>query len=386
MNVLSRHGLRHGMINLQVFTPTGLSKASPLCALTIQYQSHRQNSQKYRHASTASTARSNSPASTPLPARSQSPASATSTARPQSPSTAPSPLQSQPPPPSPVASKTYPQPTTSTPSKINPPLSTLPSELVVASRTPDQSTFNYLYSTGKSYLKFYKSGLLSVFSNIKSSQALVSSIPRGTSIPSAISTGILNRAEWQFILRSRQDIKKIPLFALVFICCGEFTPFVVLFMTTVVPRTCKIPKQIKADREKAAKRRQIGWDTGITASSSKALTISELDKDQVQHIGRTLNLYSTLWEKSGFGPPSSLIKSRLKKWQEYIETDDAAILANGGVAGLSEKELEIACEERGLEVLGKDSESLRKTLSSWLTRAKSGRSVALLLDPPEKWS
>ena len=198
--------------------------------------------------------------------------------------------------------------------------------------------------------------------------------------------GLLSRGEWLLIRRSNQDIKKVPLFALVFMICGEFTPLVVIFLSGVVPRTCKVPRQVLRDREKMEGRRRTSFREGtVTPSDEGKLNVEALPSNQLSHIGRSLGLYPSLLDRLGLGFPTSLLKRRIKQWHEYIAVDDAAIERLGGVERMEMEEVRIALEERGVDVLGVGDAQLRRSLQTWLGERKKRGAVRMVLVRPGAW-
>lgn len=272
--------------------------------------------------------------------------------------------------------------------RINPPSSTLPPPLVLPVRSPSQSAPGYYYSLGRAYLSFYKTGAKAVYNNWQTARSLRARLPTNTTPSDAVSKGLLSRGEWQLIRRSVQDIKKVPLFALVFMACGEFTPLVVVFMSSVVPRTCKVPKQVQKDREKAELRRQKSFREGTIAAddiSGANGVFDRLGSEQLLHIGRTLSLYPALLDRLG-GYPTALLQRKIRRWNDYIALDDAAIERNGGVPQMELEEIRIASEERGLDVLGRNDGQLKGTLMSWIEARKREPVVSLLLTRPAIWA
>ena len=65
----------------------------------------------------------------------------------------------------------------------------------------------------------------------------------------------MSRAEWQLDMRSRAEMRRVPIFAVILAVFGEWTPLVVMFATPIVPYNCRIPRQIRKSREKQHKRR-----------------------------------------------------------------------------------------------------------------------------------
>ena len=270
---------------------------------------------------------------------------------------------------------------------VNPPSSTLPGPLVLPVRAESQSAPSYFFSLGKAYLSFYKTGAKAVYTNFKASQSITSRLPPSTSVSDALEKGLLSRAEWQLIWRSRQDIKKVPLFALVFMICGEFTPLVVLFMAGVVPRTCMIPKQVQMMREKReARRAQSFRDGTLDQASRNTPEVDDLKSFQLVHIGRSLGLYPALFDRLFGGFPTAALRARVRRWKEYLELDDVAIERNGGVQEMEMEEVRIAAEERGLDVLGKNDTQLKGVLNDWLAARKNQPVIPLLIARPSAWT
>ena len=268
---------------------------------------------------------------------------------------------------------------------INPPSSTLPPPLVLPSRSPSQSTISYYFALGKAYLGFYKIGAKAVYTNFLESRALINRLPPSLSVLDALKQGQLSRGEWQFIRRSGQDFAKVPLFALVFFVCGEFTPLVVLFIGGVVPRPCRIPKQIESMREKAEERRQRSFRSGTLQSNRISPTIEGLRQNELQHIGRSLGLYSKWWDRIFNGAPTALVRRRAQKWIEYLSLDDMAITRDGGVGRMEIEEVRIALEERGVDILGKNDTVLNTQLRTWLDIRKFQPVTRLLVTRPSVW-
>ena len=183
----------------------------------------------------------------------------------------------------------------------------------------------------------------------------------------------------------------MPLFILVFIVCGEFTPLVAIFFSGAVPRSLWVPKQVQKAREKVEARRR-----EVFRNPPEGLKIEEkreeshkLSKAQIVHIGRSLGLYSSLWDRIDL-PPLWLITRRIKKRMKFVELDDFAIRRDGGVEKMEPAEVELAVEMRGLDILGREEEESRRSLSQWLLNRKylAGRGLSvkrLYLTRPSVW-
>lgn len=49
-----------------------------------------------------------------------------------------------------------------------------------------------------------------------------------------------------------------------------------------------------------------------------------------------------------------------------LEVDDLAIERDGGVGKMGGEEVKLACEERGIDILGKEERKLRRDLEQWM--------------------
>lgn len=309
-----------------------------------------------------------------------------------------------PPPPTPHASITTATRIIHNP-RVNPPASTLPPPLVLPTRSPDQGPLSYYFSLGRAYLAFYKTGLKAVYSNHLAARKITASLPPGTPAPRAASDGLLTRSDFQLLRRSRHDLVRIPLFALVVCVFGEFTPLVVLVLSDVVPRTCKIPRQVAAARERAERRRSVSFRSAalgapgaasVSAAAragaeagggrSPAEEVAGLGREQVLHVGRSLGLFGRWWDRVGLGPPGGLVRGRVRRWVEYLDLDDLLIRRDGGVEAMEVEEVRFALEERGLDVLGKNDGQLKGLLKSWLRERERVPVMRLLLTRPSVWA
>ena len=140
---------------------------------------------------------------------------------------------------------------------LNPPITTRPPPLHLPEKLPYLPKYKYYFRVGKAYAIFYKTGLKAIWTNYKLARALPDQIFSSGQVKlhQAVLDGLLSRADFQLIRRTRRDVKKVPLFALIWLICGEFTPLVVLFFTGAVPPTIWIPKQIQKARGEAEARR-----------------------------------------------------------------------------------------------------------------------------------
>lgn len=183
----------------------------------------------------------------------------------------------------------------------------------------------------------------------------------------------------------KSDLYKLPPFALLFAICGEFTPLVIVFVTGLVPRIIWIPKQVQGAREKARDRRRRCQQLGGFEQTAGAMIlrhdVSRLtgsrQREAYKYVAQSLNLYSESLDK--YVPsliPPGLVRRRVDRRLNDLEVDDLGIARDGGVRSMNEEEVVLACEERGLEILGKEESDLRKNLSAWIEeRVKRSREM-----------
>ncbi|KAL1303316.1 hypothetical protein AAFC00_006720 [Neodothiora populina] len=179
---------------------------------------------------------------------------------------------------------------------INPPRSTLPPPLVFPEKASDTSTPVYWYRVGRSYGRFYIAGVKATWKSYKVARELRNKIRASNADPANNTTGRndveakaypprrfmglmappflldvevymrregLMRSQLQLLLREREDMKKLPLFAVMVALFGEWLPLIVPFIPGRVPRTCRIPKQITGMRKAVEERRRDSFRQGL---------------------------------------------------------------------------------------------------------------------------
>ncbi|KAH8880385.1 hypothetical protein GQ53DRAFT_755208 [Thozetella sp. PMI_491] len=246
----------------------------------------------------------------------------------------------------------------------NPPATTRPPPLELPERKSDTSTFSHLFSTGKAYLSFYKTGLKNIYINRQLLQATSSASPGQPE----------TRSHLQLRTRTQHDLRCLPIFGVLLLICGEFTPFVVLLVPSLVPFTCRIPAQIaKIQRTTEARRQQSFADLSALTNGSEggAAALSQRVKDG--HAARSLGLVGAFWDRIGPWAPAWLSRRRVRARLSFLALDDELLLKAGGVPALEDSEVRLACAERGINVLGRSASDLRGVLGAWLRRSASGR-------------
>ncbi|KAI1361153.1 hypothetical protein F5Y08DRAFT_28217 [Xylaria arbuscula] len=282
---------------------------------------------------------------------------------------------------------------------LNPPASTRPPPLDLPVRDADTQLFTHLFRLGKAYTTFYKAGIKAVFTNrrllrdlpdtppphlpspstsTRGSTSTSTAPPPSSSSSSPLSSPTLDKSanptRSTLLLRARvrHDIARLPLFGLIVLICGEFTPLIVLLFPRLTPYTCRIPTQANVIRRGIEARR---------AASFRSLdhvdqTQTALTKVADGHICRSLGLGSAIWDKMGFSVPFA--RARAADVVSRIVQDDALLLrhAGGGGGGAEKLKLELvddevvlACEERGIDTLDKDVSELRGRLADWLIKS-----------------
>lgn len=279
---------------------------------------------------------------------------------------------------------------------VNPPRSTRPPPLALPERSESQTVFIYLWNTGRAYGTFYKEAVKAVWFNNRAAQIVRDRITKGKQVKTALEAatkGLITRSEWQILQRNRHDIGKLPVFGLMVLLFGEWLPLLVPFIPGAVPGTARIPKQIIGMRMKAEERRRRSFREGIAEPGKDQLpdnrvevagrpgghadwpvveteylksTVGMLRADQLLHLSTCLGLHSNIWDRIQLYPPSFVIKHRVGQRMQYLALDDKLLLKSGGASRLSFEELQIACEERGLDILGKKEAALRGSMAFWL--------------------
>lgn len=275
------------------------------------------------------------------------------------------------------------QPTqTTSPTAANPPASTRPPPLSLPPRDPAASTFSHLFATGKAYLTFYKTGFKQIYVNTRLVWSLgsASGLPPDTpsppghpAEPPTLRPAATTRSTELLKRRWRHDIRRLPLFALMFIVCGEFTPLVVLALPSVVPLTCRIPRQIEKLRRATEDRRRASSARIHDKSRAGAnKSVALLSRAEVTaHVARSLGLISPLWDRLPLpdAAVAVLASRRVRAHVAYLDRDGHLLSQAGGVPALEDDEVALACEDRGLPVVDRPAAELREELRRWVALA-----------------
>ncbi|CAG5147967.1 uncharacterized protein ALTATR162_LOCUS2125 [Alternaria atra] len=309
------------------------------------------------------------------------PTSSPSTRKPQSPPLVPAQIST---------SKATTVPTLRAKEKLNPPLFTYAPEISVPARNPDVNVVKWLYRAGRAYLTFYKTGISHVRQTLKLAKTLRE---KAAQIPNKSTSEVLTRAEWQIVRRSRSDALRLPVFGLLVLLLGEWLPLVVMYITPVIPEACRIPQQVQRSLRKLEDKRQdrlrrIALDAmrlmsrdrppiGTATSAAPSISLpksgqimpvttkkwNEMTLFELSLTAAQLDCYPAIFDWLPLTAPKFLLQRNVRKKLEYLKIDDKLIERDGGWAALGKEELQRACVDRGLPVLGKREDELRKALA-----------------------
>lgn len=233
-----------------------------------------------------------------------------------------------------------------------------------------QTTAKYYFSLGRKYLAFYKNGLKNVWHNYKLARAIKTrlGIRNHGQVLSAVRAGQISRNEYQILLRSQHDVKKLLPFLVVFTICGEFTPLVIPFLgTKAVPTTCVLPKQAwplvaTIDRNVYDNMKSKNGGEAILPPFEHPFWIvpkiydlrqpepDEMDPDHIMHLAHSLGLATVHipWPIAGRYLARSYYHRRLKDRYRQLVIDDYLLIREGGAQSLQdEKEVRMALVARG---------------------------------------
>lgn len=283
---------------------------------------------------------------------------------------------------SPAATTTV--PTLKAKENLNPPHFTYAPNLAVPARKADQNIASYLWKAGRAYLTFYKTGI----SHVRQTSKLAKTLrEKAAKSPNRDITEALTRAEWQVVLRSKKDVMRLPAFGALVLLLGEWLPLVVLYLTPVIPEACRIPQQVQRELSKREQIRQqrlrrvsldamrlMSQDRRPAGSTTDVKSASTDNAAVVKSAAQNMTLYELLLASSRYNchsrifdllhitPPKVLLKRNVGERLAYLRKDDALIIRDGGWAALNKEEVDRACVERGIDVLGKKEDELRKAL------------------------
>jgi hypothetical protein len=211
------------------------------------------------------------------------------------------------------------------------------------------------------YVSFYKTGLKHIYTNTRLlySKKLREGTGEGEELrPPRAGT----RAHMHLKLRWSYDVRRLPLFALILIVCGEFTPLVVLALPRAVPLPCRIPRQVEKLEKEDQKWREEGRREVVTSANTAGNGNGGGGKGgaPVTGLAKILGLPIRWWT------PRSVLQSSVEKRLRFLDEDDRLLVRAGGAEALVPEEVRLACADRGIEVMGRGEKELRGVLGRWL--------------------
>ena len=145
-----------------------------------------------------------------------------------------------------------------------------------------------------------------------------------------------------------------------------------------MPWTCRIPKQITSDRKKLEERRRSSF-RNLTIPPPKEAGVEGLNREQLMHISWSLGLSSRVWDWADVLLTDGLLRKKVRERLEYLRMDDTLIMEGGGIREMEVDETQMACVERGIDVLGRTEAEVRKELGLWLRTREHVPAETLLL-------
>ncbi|KAF1362318.1 hypothetical protein EJ07DRAFT_107444 [Lizonia empirigonia] len=295
--------------------------------------------------------------------------------------------------------------------KLNPPSFTYAPELSVPARKEGQNYASYLFSCGKAYLTFYKSGISHTRQTLKFAKTLRARLTaQGHAVSQDIAgNGVLSRAEWQVLRCSKRDLLRLPVMGFLILALGEWLPLVVVYLTPVIPEACRIPAQVERTLRKLEARRRdrlnriamdaqrlqtrdrtprtdedairlaaaaegllspdskFGKEGGLAMASAiiPPSASQDLSLFHLLLLSARLNCHARLFDTLYLTPPKWLLQRSVSRTLAYLTQDDELIRRDGGSQALDKQELQRACVDRGIDVLGKSEAEQRKSLARW---------------------
>lgn len=234
----------------------------------------------------------------------------------------------------------------------------------------------YYFALGKSYLRFYKTGFQHIWVNYKEvrkiwrrlgvrhgrrvEQVVKYGLPSASGERERQTLPVLTRDDYQLLLRARHDLGKLLPFSIIFLICGEFTPFVILAIgSAVVPYTCRIPQQEQRDflrpvRIQSQYKAHLDnlHTQGAAAVSQWQLEFLEAYRLHLHPFTRPFPVLGALWHRFVSGP-------RLRKHCEQVLCDTILIRREGGFSKLAPREVFLWSFKLGLPALTQHMEAVR---------------------------
>ena len=174
---------------------------------------------------------------------------------------------------------------------------------------------------------------------------------------------------------------------LLFLVFGEWLPLVVIYATPVIPLTCRIPLQVRKQRQRIEERRMKSFrgESGKVPSpellkgATSQITSQERDGERLavvktstidpyvfNHIARNCNLFPRVFDLPILNVLQYFfnVPSRCWMYLEYLH--DAGYSPMATPSKLRDEEARMAAIDRGIDVLGRPIAEVRRDLGLWL--------------------
>lgn len=202
---------------------------------------------------------------------------------------------------------------------------------------------------------------------------------------------------------------RLPVMGFLILALGEWLPLIVIYLTPVIPEACRIPVQVeRVLRKKEEKRKErleriamhalrlqsqdrtpgtdenairlaaaaegllspeskVGKEGGIAMANAivPPAASADLGLFHLLLLSARLDCQPRILDKLYLTPPKWLLQRNVGKTLAYLTQDDELIRRDGGSQALDKQELQRACVDRGIDVLGKSEAEQRKSLSQW---------------------
>lgn len=248
---------------------------------------------------------------------------------------------------------------------------------------------------------FFKAGFRAIYTNYQQTRPIQHALRaarRGggrTAMSELVESSQITRAQFQHWTRSRHDLRRLPAFGLLFLVCGEMSPFVIPFVPSLVPFPCRIPQQLARQRRKEAERRAGAFavlpaSPGAGPANELAKEVSQLGARELAHVATVLGVHSGLLLLLLPLLPPAVNRWHVARRLDYLSLDDTLLARGGGVPALdSGEELLMAAQDRGIDTFQRADDQVRDALEryfAFVRGAGGGRVRAgLWLVPPQHW-
>lgn len=262
---------------------------------------------------------------------------------------------------------------------------------VDTSRAPGVSTGRYYLNLGKSLVKLYKAGIVNVWKNywkvkeLQQTYSFKSTLDLTRHIldhsfaqniekeqtPVVPSPHHISRADYQRVLRTDMDFKKLPLFAVIFAVFFELTPLLVLMFPRLTPTTCSLPYQTAKDFKRANK--DIETLKEVHEVTDGSSSVHQLHNLELQSLAKVI-FHGQMIPVAIY--PRKYLESKVQRHIDSIRADNILIGRFGSVWAMDYKELVSSCLFRAIPTEGRSENQMRADLLLWMINFSEGNGDA----------